>query len=235
MDARLSPSVFGARPEIISPNAGCAVVDQTTQTQLTNGGVSPAVSYQTKGNQQKALSRYALLRRAIDRHGVFQILGGWFVGRHFTHCEAVIWAGGWPPPSVRNRGRLTTSVCILWAGVRIEVAPGADLRIGRGTYLNRNTRIVCHNSISIGERCQIAYDALIMDTDEHFVPGQTRATKPVTIGDGVWIGARAILLKGVTLGDGAIIGAGSVVTHDVPSRSIAVGQPARVIRTYDAD
>jgi acetyltransferase-like isoleucine patch superfamily enzyme len=109
------------------------------------------------------------------------------------------------------------------------VARGAVLTIGKGTYLNRNARVVCHVRIDIGDNCKIAYDTVIMDTDEHDVPGGT-GPQPVSIGNDVWIGTRAIVLKGVTIGDGAIIGAGAVVTRDIPARSLAVGQPARVIR-----
>lgn len=56
------------------------------------------------------------------------------------------------------------------------------------------------------------------------------ASAPVIIGDDVFIGARAIILKGVTIGDGAVIGAGSVVTKSIPPRVIAAGNPARIIK-----
>lgn len=58
---------------------------------------------------------------------------------------------------------------------------------------------------------------------------------PITIGNKVWIGANALILPGVTIGDGCIIGAGSVVTGDIPALSVAVGVPARVIKTREAD
>ena len=54
---------------------------------------------------------------------------------------------------------------------------------------------------------------------------------PIVIGDHVWIGTNAIVLKGVTIGDGAVIAAGAVVTRDVPAHSLAAGVPARVIRS----
>jgi maltose O-acetyltransferase len=55
--------------------------------------------------------------------------------------------------------------------------------------------------------------------------------KPIRIGSGVWIGGGAIVLPGVTIGDGAVIGAGSVVTRDVPPETLAVGNPARIVRS----
>jgi acetyltransferase-like isoleucine patch superfamily enzyme len=91
---------------------------------------------------------------------------------------------------------------------------------------------VCHKRIEIGENCQIAYDTVIMDTDEHPISGGN-GPQAVLIGNNVWIGTRAIVLKGVTIGDGAVIGAGAIVTRDVPARTVAVGQPARVIRELD--
>ena len=56
------------------------------------------------------------------------------------------------------------------------------------------------------------------------------ATAAVTIGNNVWIGAKATITKGVTIGDNAVIGAGAVVTHDIPADCLAVGVPARVVR-----
>ncbi|MEG2632990.1 MAG: DapH/DapD/GlmU-related protein, partial [Oscillospiraceae bacterium] len=55
-------------------------------------------------------------------------------------------------------------------------------------------------------------------------------TAPVHIGNNVWIGGGAIILPGVTIGDNAVIGAGSVVTKDIPSNTVAVGNPCRVLR-----
>ncbi len=66
-----------------------------------------------------------------------------------------------------------------------------------------------------------------MDTDQHELPGEGLVVAPVTIGDGVWIGARAIVLKGVTVGDGAIIAAGAVVTRDVPAGATVASVPAK--------
>lgn len=116
------------------------------------------------------------------------------------------------------------------------------LSIGEGTVINPGARIECHDRITIGAWCQIAHDVTIFDTNSHSLDAaerrralvgeaaETAETAPVTIGDDVWIGMRAIVLKGVTIGDGAIVGAGSVVAEDVPAGAVYAGNPARRVR-----
>ena len=85
-------------------------------------------------------------------------------------------------------------------------------------------------AVTVGRDCQIGWDAIITDSDQHARAGLGEATRPVVLGDRVWVGARAVILKGVTVGDGAVIAAGSVVTRDVPANTLVAGQPARVVR-----
>jgi acetyltransferase-like isoleucine patch superfamily enzyme len=110
------------------------------------------------------------------------------------------------------------------------VGSGAKLSIGDGTFLNRNVEIIAWKDVSIGRFCQVGWDVLILDTDQHPVPGRGREDRAVRIGDNVWIGARAVILKGVSIGDQAVVGAGAIVTHDVPPGATVVGPSARVIR-----
>jgi len=126
-------------------------------------------------------------------------------------------------------------------GVRSPVilrllAPGARLRIGSDTGLSG--AVICAAvSVEIGERVLIGADAMIFDTDFHnpepqkrrLTPEWSRISRPVRIGNDVFIGTRAIVMKGVSIGDGSIIGAGSVVASDVPPGTIAVGSPARIV------
>ncbi len=84
--------------------------------------------------------------------------------------------------------------------------------------------------MEIGEKCMIAWDCVIMDRDYHAVEGVVEQTKPVIIEDNVWIGCRAIILKGVHIGKNAVVGAGAIVTKDVPEYAIVGGNPAKVIR-----
>ena len=107
---------------------------------------------------------------------------------------------------------------------------GAEISIGNGNYLNRNTEVVAGQSVRIGRDCMIARDVLIMDTDQHALPGQPLQIAPVVVEDRVWIGARAIILKGVHLGHDSIVGAGAIVTKSVPPNTVIVGPAARPIR-----
>ena len=124
----------------------------------------------------------------------------------------------------------------LGRGVEIQ-ARGGSVSVGFGTGINAYSRIISFNRISIGARCAIAQFVTILDHDHAFASdGRMDGydTRPIQIGDNVWIGDKATILKGVTIGDGAIVAAGSVVTRNVPARCIVAGVPARVIRKYRA-
>jgi maltose O-acetyltransferase len=108
------------------------------------------------------------------------------------------------------------------------------LKIGRNVYIMTPQDIdgnLCW-LVSIGDDCVLSQDVLILahdaSTEKHL--GYNKISK-VTIGCRTYIGARAIILPGVNIGDDVIIGAGSVVTHDIPNNSVAVGNPARVIKS----
>jgi len=106
---------------------------------------------------------------------------------------------------------------------------GAVIEIGDGTFVNHRTELVAHQHVRLGRDCLLAWDVLVLDSDSHSVDGGPRSA-PVVIGDRVWIGCRATVLKGVTVGDGAVVAAGAVVTGDVPPRALVAGNPARIVR-----
>ena len=117
--------------------------------------------------------------------------------------------------------------------------PSAKLEIGDNVGVSGAT-IVCRDSIKIGNHVLMGGGAMIMDNEidvstrlmnTDSTGGLSQAlTSPVVIGNDVFIGARAIILKGVTVGDAAIIGAGAVVTCDVPAGSVVGGNPARILK-----
>ena len=101
-----------------------------------------------------------------------------------------------------------------------------------GGFINEGVSITCASQVHIGNGCNIAREVVIRDYDGHYIEELNyRTAKPITIGDHVWIGYRAMILKGVTIGDGAIIAANAVVTKDVPPHTIVAGNPAKIIRS----
>ena len=100
-----------------------------------------------------------------------------------------------------------------------------------GGFINEGCQITCASHTTLGKGCTIGRDVVIRDYDGHTIdlPGYEIA-KPIHIGEHVWIGNRAIILKGVTIGDGAIVAAGALVTGDVPAHTIVAGIPARIIK-----
>lgn len=150
-------------------------------------------------------------------------------------------------PRVRVRGRpVVVARGHLVVGDRVQVVSdvarteivaeaGGRLEIGSRTLVNFGSSLVAVRRVTIGARCLIGPHCMIMDTGFHRSEPDRRLEapepEPITIGENVWLGARVIVLPGVTIGDDAVIGIGSIVTHDIPARSVAVGVPARVVRS----
>lgn len=183
------------------------------------GGVRAAV----------ARARQRLRKASLASH-----LRGLWLRRRLTRAGIVVVTPGRPGVRVVNRGMITVENVAFFPGVRLECWAGAHLSIGNGTYLNRNTEVIAAREVRIGRDCMIGWDVVIMDTDQHGMEGAVPAARPVIIGDRVWIGCRALILKGVHIGDGAVIGAGAIVTRDVPARAIVTGLAAS-IRGYVGD
>jgi acetyltransferase-like isoleucine patch superfamily enzyme/coenzyme F420-reducing hydrogenase beta subunit len=112
----------------------------------------------------------------------------------------------------------------------IRVVKSGELILYDG-FINENVQITCASRVTIGKGCAIARDVIIRDYDAHTIEKSGfEIAKPINIGNHVWIGNRAMILKGVTIGEGAIIAAGSIVTKNVPPYSVVAGIPAKVIQ-----
>lgn len=179
-----------------------------------------------------AAALWKRVRQRLRQHSVLSLLLGVWIRRHFARAGLLVQRPGWPLLRVLNTGgRVEAENCTFFPGVRLECWRGARIAIGNGTYLNRNAEIVAAREVSIGRDCKIAWDVVIMDTDQHGIGDAEAVAKPIRIGDRVWVGCRAIILKGVTIGDDAVVAAGAIVTKDVPPGAVVAGQAARVIRT----
>ena len=136
----------------------------------------------------------------------------------------------------------------LCMGEMQVIAPSGRIAIGDWCYLGPESRLWSLESIEVGNRVYISHGAQIFDNNSHSLSAEERharyrelrmsgrhlkqeevVCRPVRIEDDVWIGFNASILKGVTIGKGAVVGASTVVTHDVPSYAVVVGNPARKV------
>lgn len=126
---------------------------------------------------------------------------------------------------------------------------GGKIRIGKFVHIAPNAKIACVNSISIGAYTGIGSFVTIVDNNYHPVNPYDRKimrqtsegsdkrswvhsdSKPIVIGENVWVGEYARILKGVTIGENSIVAANTVVTKDVPPNSIVAGNPGKVVKT----
>ncbi len=110
---------------------------------------------------------------------------------------------------------------------------GFNIEIGNNFYSNHNLVILDANKVTFGNNVKIGPNCGFY-TSSHPFDIETRRklefAKPIKIGNDVWIGGNVCVLPGVTIGDNTIIGAGSVVTRDIPSNVVAVGNPCKVIK-----
>ena len=147
----------------------------------------------------------------------------------------------WGRPVVRNLGTLIIGQrATLVSGaipIQLTVEPDGKLEIGAHTFMNYGCSILATKLVSIGPGCKIGMDVLMMDNDFHQIEPAKRAirppSRPIVLESNVWLGARTIVLSGVTIGADSVVAAGSVVTRDIPPRTVSAGQPARVIRSID--
>jgi len=115
------------------------------------------------------------------------------------------------------------------------------LVIGDRTWIGPGGAFYTHreSAIRIGCDCDIAPQVIFVTGSHTMGSVHRRAgegnSKPITIGNGCWLGARVTVLGGVTIGNGAIVAAGAVVTRDVPANTMVGGVPARIIRSMEAD
>ena len=147
-------------------------------------------------------------------------------------------------PYIRGKGELHLGKEVNLSGqssfffMRVaELEP--EIRIGDGTFIGHACTFSAGKCIQIGRDCLIATMVRIHDNDGHPLDPERRRRHEkinqtecadVSIGDNVWVGAAATILKGVTIGDNSVIGTGAVVTTDVPANTVVAGNPAKVVK-----
>ena len=154
-------------------------------------------------------------------------------------------------PLYQYRGRGSK----IYPSVRMDIPPYRSFRLGRHSVIEsyccinnavgditigHHTRIGIHNTIigpvSIGSHVNLAQGIVVTALNHQFLDASKRidqqgiTTRPVVIGDDVWIGANAVVLPGVTVGSHSVVAAGAVVTKDVPPHTVVGGVPAKVIK-----
>ena len=149
--------------------------------------------------------------------------------------------------SEEEKKRTTLSNLLGDIGPSVWIEPpflcdyGENIFIGENTSINANCMFIDNNTITIGKNGLIAPFVQIY-TAEHPLNAEDRvrrnnkapyhtSSKPIKIGDNVWIGGNSIILPGVIIGDNVTIGAGSVVTKNIPDNTLAYGNPCKVIKT----
>ncbi|SDL33765.1 sugar O-acetyltransferase [Kriegella aquimaris] len=129
----------------------------------------------------------------------------------------------------------------VWIEAPFYCDYGENITIGAHTFVNANCFFLDNNIITVGENCLLgpyvqiytaqhplkACERIVQDVDG---PRYLTSTRPVTIGDNVWIGGNSVIMPGVTIGDNVTIGAGSVVTKNIPDDVLAYGNPCKIIQ-----
>ncbi|HEX3907206.1 MAG TPA: acyltransferase [Mycobacteriales bacterium] len=151
---------------------------------------------------------------------------------HLRHCTSVgIQATVLGTPTVDATDMIVGDHFKIWSGHRKTLVTGwGRIRIGDRVFINSGTVLFSVVAVVIGNDVAIANEAYLMDSDSHGVEGRPVKEAPIHIGDGSWIGARAMILPGVTIGSRCLVAAGAVVSRDIPDDTLVAGNPARVIR-----
>lgn len=198
------------------------------------------------GGPARPLFRLLYRLHVLGREGLIWALRFfWYEPLFRSQCEEV-GAGLWMEqlPYITGDGRIVLGERVRLSGKpnigfsdRAGVRP--ELVVGPDTFIGHNCGFSIARSVRIGSHCLLASGARVLDFDGHPLDARGRRAgsaagpydaRPVTIGDDVWVGSGAMILKGVTVGDRAVIAAQSVVTRDVPPDTVVAGNPARVVK-----
>ena len=117
----------------------------------------------------------------------------------------------------------------------VTVVEPNKVKMGKNSIIMNNALLMASGGIEIGDCTMVAAHAKLISNDHDIYDRRILTMLPIKIGNHVWVGAGATILKGVTVGDHAIIGGGSIVTKDVPPYAVVVGNPAKVVKYLDPE
>jgi acetyltransferase-like isoleucine patch superfamily enzyme len=168
-------------------------------------------------------------------HGLASRLRTFVLRLRGVRIEGRCWLRAVEIPRHPRGIRLADGVALDRGVTLLATRDGAQIEIGRRTYVNRQTMIDADELVAIGDEVMIGPFCYITDHDHTFGEGVAPSagalvSKPTRIEARCWLGAHVTILKGVTIGAGTVVGAGSVVTKSLPAGVVAVGNPARVLR-----
>lgn len=180
-------------------------------------------------------SRPVRQARYVWDNGLAVVNARWAL-RHADHVGTRVRLRG--RPAVTNHGRMVigerVQLVSTIATLELVADEGGLLEIGERTLVNFGCSLVATELVRIGAHSHIGPYTMMLDNDFHRIEPERRLerppSRPIVVEDNVWIGARVFVMPGVTVGKDSCVGAGSVVTRDVPPRTLTAGCPARVIR-----
>lgn len=114
-------------------------------------------------------------------------------------------------------------------GSAVSVGPSGRLRVGDRFSCTATSTFICQESLEIGDRCSVSWDSLVMDSDFHSINGEP-ANSPVVIGDDVWVGCRATILKGSVIPNGSIVAAGAVLSKRLNEERAVYGGTNKLLK-----
>ena len=165
------------------------------------------------------------------------------LGRELDERQALVWALNAIPYERHDERRAAVKQLLAAIGDETFIRPpfycdwGDGIRMGDRCFVNSNCTMLDGASISIGDECLLAAGVQLITATHPIDPTARRAAweraLPITLEDGVWLGAAVLVCPGVTIGENTVVGAGSVVTRDLPGGVIARGNPARIAREID--
>ena len=180
------------------------------------------LEFKLNGVKSKGITFYGPIELKRLNESRIDVESGKFLG----NCQ--IWA--------YEKGAIRIGSNVLCENyVRLTVGVKGKLEIGDNVYIGLFSVITAFDHITIGDNSMIASHVQILDFDHGIARHQLMRKQPerkkaISIGNDVWIGAGAVILKGVNIGDGVVVGAGSVVDKDIPPYSIVAGVPAKIIK-----